>query len=329
MQRKMPSKQIFARFIFTALIAAFFIYGCTADAPRDNPFDPINGVTVSGRVERLYTNMPIDGALLTLEPVNIFTRSNANGEFEFEMLGPGDYQLICQAGGFDTDTLAIDARQSVNHTFKLNGIPRFNRFQITTTRISRFFPPDDEIVLDFEIAASDPDDPTDVESMLFQIEDIVDTDTVDQISSNGNERVFARRGITKNDLNITSMNQVVGKEIRFFVRDRPGITVASTPQFLSRIIDQTPVATFPKDDTVALPVTMTWETMDLPFEHTYTLCIALAFGTQLDEIQNIPSSQTSFEYTGALSPGLYVWFLYIVDEFGNRSRSKENPFTVN
>ncbi len=330
MHQNMPIRRIIFRLFFAALVAAVFVHGCTADAPRDNPLDPINGLTVAGRVERLYTNMPINGALLTLEPNGLIDRADSEGRFQFGMLRPGQYQLICEASGFVTDTVTLDVQQTVNHTFKLNGLPRFNRFSLTTTRISRFFPPDDKIEFDFEVAASDPDDPTDVESMIFQIEDIIDTVIVDQISSTANERIFARRNISQLDLGgIEMMNEVIGKEIRFFVKDRPGITVVSQPQFLSRIIDQTPIGLFPRDeDPVSVPFTMTWEDMDLPFTHTYSLGVAVAFGEEIEQIDNIAASQTSFVYTRPLSAGSYVWFLYIVDEFGNRSRSRLNPFVI-
>ncbi|MFQ5583198.1 MAG: hypothetical protein ACE5GL_02030, partial [Calditrichia bacterium] len=111
-----------------------------------------------------------------------------------------------------------------------------------------------------------------------------------------------------------------------------GARVTSEKQFLTRIIDETPVVTSPVGLATigSFPITFRWNRVtNLLFPFTYSIEIySINLGLIVDKIENIPPDSGSLNYNGPLDNGDYFWVVDIVDELGNISSSKEGSFRV-
>lgn len=267
-----------------------------------------------------------------LQPGNLITLSSQNGEFMLQGLSAGDYQLVCRAPGFQSDSLFLTVSQSLQHTFKLNALPQFDEISLRTFRLSRFFPAEDAIWMDMQVTLSDADDASDINHAGFEIPDMAISDSLLPLSPTPTQRAFSKQ-VEANDLGLTSLDQLIGKPIQFVAGDRPGARVRSMNQFLVRIIGFTPTVQSPKGDNLTGPFDFIWDVPAVTFAHTLRIEIRRLtignFSVLIDEISGIPAGTTLLPYAATLDPGQYFWYLYIVDEFGNESRSKENPFQMN
>ncbi len=303
--------------------------GCSSDAPRDNPLDPANGIRINGIVQRFYENNPIADAVITLTPGNLIGRSNSDGSYSIENITPGNYVAVCQKPGFLADSMNINLQQQETVNFRLNALPFFTNISITTQHLVSFISSVDTAFVEITVTADDLDASNDVDSIRYQIDAFGFADTLLQI--NPQEQTFIGQLETR-DLGISSLEQLGGQPFIFFVKDLPGAVVASNPQFITRIIRDTPVAQFPINNiSITLPFVFEWQMFSAEFPFTYDIeifQINFNFFTLVDEIRNIPGNVTEFNYSGPLSAGEYFWVLFVIDEFGNKSRSIENPFTI-
>ncbi len=315
---------------FFGIIIVLFLAGCGGDAPRDNPLDPVNGIEVTGRVERFYTTNAIQGAMITLKPVNLITLSDASGNFIIQGDIPGgDYLLTCRADGFQSDSLPVTLPFNNKVTFKLDALPYFTNISLTTHHISRFFPPDDLFLVQISVSVDDSDGSGDVAQVTMQIPDFSFVDTLTRISPQ--EQQFITQ-LEPHLIGLTSLGELIGKPFVFQAQDLPGAVNQSDAAFITRIIDETPLTQFPAGGvTLSPPIEFQWSSVTVPFSFSYMIEIYqsfINFSTLVDAITNIPPDKTSFTYTNALPAGNFFWVIYIVDEFGNRSRSKESSFVI-
>jgi hypothetical protein len=315
--------------IIIGIIFVSVFQGCTSDAPRDNPLDPENGIRISGKVERFYENRGIKDAMLTLKPTNKATLSTAEGSFVFEGVAAGNYTLVCQASDFFSDSIELDLQGNRSVNFKLDGIPYFEDISITTHHISSFSVPNDSFFVVIQASANDKDGRPDVQKVWYGIEAFDFADTL--FEDNPQQKIFSAE-LNKKDLNINSIQQLAGKPFVLYVEDFPGQAAASEAQYITRIINRVPVGLSPLFTTInSFPFELTWEPVSLPYPFVYDIELKKINFTLISpagSIKNIPPADTTAVFNGALEAGEYIWELYIVDEFGNRSRSLENPFVV-
>jgi hypothetical protein len=305
------------------------LISCISEAPRDNPLDPANGLTVSGNISRIYTNNPPKNAIVFLQPENLTIITGDDGRYTFSNLKPGNYQLSSTAPGFSEDSATIDLQQNAQIDLVLDSLPYFRDIKITTHHVSRWFPPDDMYSIRYETTASDGDGDGDIEKVWLQIESIAYTDTLQRSSPGSN--IFKGEAFTS-DLSINSLHELIGKPFVFFVNDLPGQIVKSTNQFLSRIIEDTPQLVSPigLEDLNSFPITFTWQAI-INISYSYSLKIeifSISLGLKVDEVNDIPFDATTAQFSGPLSTGDYYWILYIIDEFGNSSTSREGSFRI-
>lgn len=316
--------------VITGIMFVFLWYGCTSDAPRDNPLDPVNGVQITGKVERLYDNTGINNAMLVLKPINKTAISALDGSFAMDNISPGNYTLVCQAGGFAPDSLALDIQQSHTANFRLNGRPFFRSISVTTHHISSFSAPNDSFFVLINAAADDLDNRGDVRLVRYAIEAFNFTDTL--FEANSQEKIFSSE-LRMSDLGISSLQQLAGKPFVFYVEDLPGAVFASNEVFITRIIEETPVGQAPLNAAISGqgPINFEWLPVSQPYSFTFDIEIRrinFSFFILVGEVKNIPPADTTAAFGGDLIQGEYFWTLFITDEFGNRSRSLENPFIV-
>lgn len=309
-------------------VALLMFFDCSSDAPRDNPLDPVNGIQLSGQVQRFYDTRPIDNAVIMLKPGNLIGRTNGGGNYTIDNISAGTFTIVCQADGFWPDSVEQTLEQQATADFRLDALPFFTNISITTQHIFSFINSVDTFFVEFEVSADDPDGAGDVDFVHYSIDPFAFSDTLIQVSPQA-QRYIGQLELS--DLGIASIDELNGQPFTFFVEDLPGAIVSSGAQFITRIINETPVALAPVNTIIQPPFTFEWEAFPVTYSFSYDIQIfQINFNifTLVDEITGIPSSQTSVEYSRSLDRGEYFWVLFVIDEFGNKSRSVENPFTV-
>ncbi len=325
------------RFLVLGSILAFLLYGCLSDAPHENPLDPVHGgsagISVSGVVEHKYSNTRIEGATVILLPDFIVTRSDAQGVFRFrERIPRGDYTLRCQADGFDPDsvTISLTNQQDFTFSFHLNALPRFESISVASRHEALFFPPDNAL-LDLNVTASDPDGPNHIIRVWCVLESTGRADTLQLIPSE--QRYFSR--ILPGQLGGNSIQELIGQPFTFFVQDLDSVVTSSAGHLFARFIEKTPITIAPAGQ-VSTPFTFRWMNADslnaIPYSFHYAIEIYDNVPIALppvEQIDNIPPEQTTWFYNNTgLPAGEYYWVLYIIDDFGNRSRSLQTPLSI-
>lgn len=310
-------------------IIVFTLSGCFSDASRDNPLDPANGISLSGVVKRFYSNNGLSNAQIRLNPGDRITISDQNGNYQFSKISPGSYELIVSAEGFSKDTSEINLINNTQVNFALDSLPYLKNIAITTSHITHWFPPDDIYSMLLQTTGHDGDGSTDIKDVWYQIEQINFSDTLQSTAPGSN--IFRGQAAAL-DLPVFNLQELIGKPFKFFIEDLPGNRTESSPHFISRIIEETPQLSSPVGLAVisSSQIVFKWQAINnihFPFTHKIEI-YSIGLGLKVDEIHNINSDLSDFTYNSALSNGDYYWVLYIVDEFGNNSGSKEGSFRI-
>lgn len=315
--------------LFGLLFALVYLTGCTENAPRTNPLDPALGIRLDGVVQRSSNGEAIAQALLTVQPGERGTITNAAGEFSFsETFDPGTYMLICTKPLFAPDTMMLDLQSSKNAQFELNELPLVLDATVTSRYEARFLPPN-RVFLEFNVHGSDQDRPGSLISADAELPTLSWAGSLIEVEASTNQLFFSRH--VANDFGVTDLESMIGLPVHFTVKDAEGGKSSSYQNQLARIITRLPRPLEPSG-TATMPFDFVWEPLKLPFEYTWTIEIYLNVGINLppvDVIEGISSAQDRIAYNNSeLNAQDYFWVLYIVDEFGNRSRSYETTLEI-
>lgn len=309
-------------------IGSILILNCFSDAPRDNPLDPTNGISLSGRVSRFYSNSAIANATVRMNPGNRISITNGTGNYQFPDISPGSYNLTVVTDGYAADSTEINIQNNTELNFTLDSLPHFQNIGLITSHTTYWFL-DDIFSIQVETIGEDGDGIGDIESVWFKIVEYGFSDTLQRAAPSSN--VF-RGQIFAPDLPINNLQELIGKPFRFFIKDLPGFANSSLPQFITRIINETPQLLSPVGLSIISSDTINfkWQAIvNIHFPFTQKIEIySIDLGLKVDEMSSINSDASEFLYTKPFSNGNYYWVLYIVDEFGNRSGSKEGSFRV-
>ncbi|MGH1366715.1 MAG: carboxypeptidase-like regulatory domain-containing protein [Calditrichia bacterium] len=311
------------------VFALFYLNGCISEAPRKNPLDPALGIKLSGVVEKSADGNAIQQALIRVLPGETTAVSNENGEFRFdEVFNNGSYSVICTKDAFAPDTLELNLNASQNLSFALNELPLISDVSVTTRYEARFLPPN-RTFLEFGVSGRDSDRPGSLVSAVVEVPGFSFLDSLIEVEPLNDQRFFNR--FVASDFGINTLEALIGKPAFFWIQDAEGAKSAVIQGQLARIITQLPRPLEPSG-LIGMPFDFHWEQRTLPFDFTYAIEIYLNVGINLppvDTIEDIPSNQTLLSYNNpALNQQNYFWVLYIVDEFGNRSRSYETTLQI-
>jgi len=316
-------------FLIKITLGIILILNCFPDAPRDNPLDPANGISLSGSVNRLYSNNALPNATIRLKPGNRISITNGNGIYQFSDISPGNYSLIVSMDGFSSDTAEINIEKNIEVNFSLDSLPNFQNISVTTTHITHWFPPDDIYTVVLEAAGYDGDGTGDIKDVWYRIEQINFSDTLQRVAPGSN--IFRGQAVASS-LPVINLHELIGKPFMFFIEDIPGNNSVSSPHFISRIIEETPQLASPVGLAIisSFPITFRWQAItNIQFPFTQKIEIySIGLGLKVDEMSSIGSNMSEYIYSTPLSNGDYYWILYIVDELGNQSGSKEGSFRV-
>ncbi len=317
---------------FLVVLAA----GC-ADVPRDNPLDPLspgyNGQgALSGTVVLKLQGTPIPLARVSVPEAAVSVATDSLGHFIVSRLPAGTWTVISSQENFtpDTEHVSLPAGGAQSLTISLNGAPTVLSDSILTRKIDQYYP-SAQYYVDVSARVTDPNGISDLDSVWFSAGSVLYPMAYDPSLQQYLTRVF------KYDIPTNTIQWLVGRPLFIVSRDRSGAVNTSDPFYVSRVIETGATPVYPSslnnDTTGGVPL-LKWLAPDVTFAFTYTLTISRDdAGTQTVVWQeaNVNSLLTQYQYpAGAtpLDPGIYVWSVTVVDEFGNFCRSKESSFVV-
>lgn len=314
---------------------ALTLLGC-GEAPRDNPLDPLapnheNLGQALVRAQSFYPPYsPLSEVALLLTPGNILLRTDAEGNAQFTQLAANTYTITADKDGYVSGavTLEVQARQTSQHTFRLNALPQITSTTIYSEHISRWFPLNRDLYrLVLAARVQDADGAQDIVG-------------VKAASPNHGElgglafRVETGRYELALGNMESALQDFLGEPITLTVSDREAATSHSTPFALARVIETTPTAEMPAafTSTGARP-RFKWKSLTLPYHFTFRLDISQfspeqQFATLFESISNIHPDSSTYVAARELPDGTYYWTVSIIDRQGNVSRSKEATFLV-
>ncbi len=324
--------------LFIPLVLCFVVSACIDNAPRDNVLDPKSGKYLGQGVNKIrgmvhasaQRTVALPGAMIILSPGNLFAISATDGSFEFSGLQSGNYSLLCTLDGYRPDSVSVNlpaTQQQIN--FGLNALPGFETIVVTSHHISRWWPLEDAHHLTIETRVFDADGVDEIDSVWMEIPAIAFSETLFTTGVLG----LYQQTVQEAELPVQSMHALEGRALQFLCRDKAGNVSQSEDIFIVRIIDQVPVLIAPVGlaPIDSFPAVFSWKQVFVDYDFHYKIeiyRINLGFYSLVRTYDNIPFSDTAFEVTEPLPPGDYFWSIYIVDEFGDTSSSKEGAFNV-
>lgn len=318
--------------------------GC-GEAARDNPLDPLSEGfrdegSISGRVTGLYPPFPgrpnVQVRLVPVGPVErpeLATRTDGDGQFVLADVPAGPYAVMAEQEGFagDVDTVAIAAGTVAEVMIQLDALPVVTEQSVRSVHILRWFPLSPVFQLEVEAVAEDPDRPQDLAGASLVVPDL--GFSAELVETEPGTGVFAAT-FDESDLPAPGVEALLGQTLRIEAHDASGNAGLGPPHSLVRIIEQSPQPLSPQSEDVDTSTpTLVWQPAQLPFAFTYRVEVfvinAAGIPTLIEQHDDIDPNQTSLKVQEELASGEnHVWTLWVVDAFGNRSRSREAGFVV-
>lgn len=329
------------------MLVAGGLAACLADAERGNPLDPLSdnfpddGTVVGAVVRASRPSEGVPGASVHLSPVaggpELVAPVSGDGAFDLSNVLAGTYVLTAEAPGYtpaDTTVEVVAGRPTPNVVLQLNAVPSVTNQTVHTERINRFFPPPQIFsLLVVEATVADPDGFGDLVAVDLVIPDLPgDGDfRAPLLAVTGREGGFTRT-FTEDELPLP-LQDLLGRNLFIEVSDQAGATTRGGDVHVTRIVESIPEAISPVGlDTVAVPFTMTWAPLSLPYVFTWRVEIfrvsAAGQSALVLTFLDVPSTQTQVTMEMPLEPGDYQWFVSAVDDFDNLARSREAGFRI-
>ncbi len=304
----------------------------SCDAPRYNPLDPENSSnnlsTIEGYIKTIKVpQIAIENAKIYWENSGIITYSNNQGYFQIANVSQKDGWLTIEKNSYSIDSIYINfnGQKKIIEDIFLNAIPIIKDLQFYSVTINKY-PSSQKYNL--EVRASITDEENDIDSVFFEN---IELNTNKQLLYNASTRYY-ENSISLEDLNITSIDVVIGKDFNINVLDADSKKFEIGTSNIKRIIKEEILTTSPtgKDTVDSANPLLEWKRFTPGFDFKYLLEI------YTDEVpailvwqKEINSSEIQFQTNINLSSGDYFWVIWAIDEFGNRTRSKPSSFVVN
>lgn len=131
-------------------------------------------------------------------------------------------------------------------------------------------------------------------------------------------------------INDPQMQAVAGKPFFIGFMTQNGDEIELDPVYMFRVILETPQLVTPqgRDTTFVTPV-LEWESFHAPFEFQYLATVwrnEAEFEVQIWNSDSLTPDTSQVMVDIPLPTGNYYWTLFVIDTYGNYSRSKEGEF---
>ena len=317
--------KIFPLFIIIALL-------CSCDAPRENPLDPQNPdneiYELSGVVKTIgFPNNPIPGVKVYWENDNKLVYTSQDGHYQIGNIRKKNGWLRFEHADYSPDSIHIiwGNQKKIESQSFLNTKPVLDNIDLYSIVKNRY-----QVNQIFEIMIStvitDAEGSNDIDSVYFEIAALGISNSLPNTVSNVYERKLSLL-----ELNITSLDEVIGHEFIIYVIDASGRVFNTGSSNLKRVIRQEINIISPLGgEIVNNPVSLRWERFTPGFEFTYLIQISTdeSPAELVWEKYNISSGEISYQPDTTLAAGNYFWVIWCIDEFQNRCSSKPATFTV-
>jgi hypothetical protein len=294
--------------------------------------------SVTGHIYLLDINSGLASAKIHSIENGTTVLSDGNGYFSFQYLSVGPQTLVCSKDNFISDTqhMVLQSRTSPNITFYMNGAPYIVSQNILTRKIDQYYP-SPQYFVNITASVTDPNGIIDLDSVWFAVDTLFFP-----MGYSVSTKQF-QTTLYKYDFPTNTIQWLVNKPLKIRSKDRRNAVNLSPSFFVSRIIENTAVPTYPMtnpptqiQDTTGINPIFQWNPPDVTFNYTYTILLSRVeseIRTVVWTYSQLNSSDVSVQYPGtssgtALSAGEYVWTISVVDDFGNYSSSKEASFIV-
>ena len=316
-----------------SIILVLLACGCMPDAERDNPYDPHGqkaGETgqLTGRVTRIYPPFEgLAGVTVTLTAMDISDATDGGGYYILTNIPAGSYTVTVNTQDYASDSTEIEitAGQTQTADFALNGLPHILDSSITSEH-SYTSSTEDQFYFNFEVQVDDPDGISDIDSVYVTVEALAFRQKLTRVINTNWYRVT----ISPESITGGSLEALIGQEAVFSVWDKIGKRTDSSPQFLVRIIYPSPSTVTPnEEEKMDDRQVLVWESFSDVVNFDFTFTVDVRTFSQGWQQKNIPSDSTSIVVTVRLdSQYPHQWSIWVVDEFGNTSKSPYVTFSI-
>lgn len=314
------------KILLNIILCGLLFFSC--DAPRENPLDPDNPDNIFGSLTGVVRtikvpNEPLSGVNVFWSEANIIVQTNADGTFTIEDLKPTDGFLFFEKNGYSRDSLQVNwsGRKTVNVVQQLNSIPKLVDGSLTSSVENRF--PETQ-VYKLNIDAQIIDEENDVDSVFIMNDELQFTGNLNNVSSTQFQQEF-----TPAQMKLSSVDDIIGKEFYVIAKDANGKTFNIAQLSVKRIIKELVETIFPSNnETVSDSLILNWKRFTPGYSFTYSLSIFTnTVGPDLVwSTSDISSDEIFYEVADNINPGEYFWVVSVIDEFGNRARSRPASF---
>jgi hypothetical protein len=302
----------------------------SCDAPRENPLDPENPnnsfSVLSGTIRTVKVpNEPLSGVNVYWPNSNVIVETNSTGTFVIDDLRPENGYLYFEKSGYSSDSLLIEwnSRKTVSILQQWNSTPKLVSGNLTSSVENRF--PDVQVyrlIIDARIT----DDENDVDSVFIANDELQFESNLNNVSVT----VFQNQ-YTPTQMNLGSVDDVIGKEFDVIAKDVNGKSFNIAQLIIKRIIkDLVETITPANNEVVSDTLKLNWRRFTPGYSFSYSLSI---FTNTVDpemvwEAKNVSSDDILYEVSENFDPGNYFWVVWVIDEFGNKARSRPASFII-
>ncbi len=325
----MPEEKIKSLIVFLLVSGIIFFNSC--DAPRENPLDPNSSEnqlgTLEGTVQTFslpYT--PIKDVEVFWKPGNIMVYSNADGNFSIPNVKTVNGQLIFRKEGYHNDTVMVNwaGGRKVNEQVNLNKIPTLDSLSVYSVVMNSANPPSVISELFIQTMVNDIDNDIDTVYVLNDKTGLMKAMDFDIAS-----KTFLT-SLTPQEMGLTDIEQAIGLEFDFLVRNVLGEISVLHGTGVKRIIKNQVSGLQPSNDQVisTVPFNLSWDRFNSGYAFRYKIEIYTNDGSQVVFSQDsISAEDTSFPID-SLEVGSYWWVIWVIDNFNNQARSVPATFSV-
>ncbi|RPH98182.1 MAG: carboxypeptidase regulatory-like domain-containing protein [Calditrichaeota bacterium] len=283
----------------------------------------INGRIQSSRVPpRALADVRV-----TWMPGNQFVFSDGGGYYTFSHPTPGNGTLTFEKEGFKlySTELEWDGSESKTLDVFMNAKPKALSFSVYSIVENNYGPRQTQQMV---VTATITDEENDIDSVYIENEPL---NIRDYLQYDVLAKKFYRN-FSIYDLQLNSLNQTVGHDFSLVVVDQAGDLFVLGEERIERVIQNEVEIVSPSNgEGVSDFFTMKWSPFlpGFPFSYTLEVYSDDDFTPELVwQKQGISSDSLSTTINTKLEPREYVWMIWCVDEFNNRSRSKPGSFEV-
>ncbi len=325
----LPEEKIKSIIAFVLVSGMLFLNSC--EAPRENPLDPNSPDnqlgTIDGNVQTFslpYT--PIKNVEVIWKPGERLVYSDTSGNFIIPNIKTENGSLIFRKEGYHTDTVRVDwaGTRKVNKQVNLNKIPMLDSLFIYSEVINTISPNSemDNLVIQTKII--------DVDNDIDTVFVLNDQQGLDKAMDFNVASKYFQAVLTPEDLNLSDIEQTIGLEFDFRIRDVLGDIYLLKGGKVTRIIKDQVTGLQPTDDQVITtqPFDLSWNSFAAGYTFHYMVEIYTNDGSLLVKRgSNIPAQDTTFS-VDSLDAGSYWWVIWVIDNFNNKDRSLPASFSV-